>query len=259
MSAYEALAFSYDALTRDIPYEDMLTYMEALLRRHGVQPESVLDLACGTGSMSVLLAKRGYQVLAADRSEEMLSVAWDKAADLEENRPYFICQSMERLRLPYTVDWVVCCLDSLNYVTDPEDCRQAIIRVFQSLAPGGVFLFDVNTPEKLRSLDGQVFLDENEEAYCVWRAEFDGEENLCYYGMDLFQKEGNLWRRSFEEHREYAYSVAQLTGWLKEAGFGTVEVYGDRCFEAPGPGEQRVYIFAKKGGMMAAIRQAGMG
>lgn len=246
MSAYESLAFSYDSLTQDIPYEHMLAYMEALLRRHGVQPQSVLDLACGTGSMSVLLAKRGYQVLAADMSEDMLSMAWEKASELEENRPYFICQRMERLRLPYTVDWVVCCLDSLNYVTNPEDCRQAIVRVFQSLAPGGVFLFDINTPGKLRGLDGQIFLDENEETYCVWRAEFDEEENICYYGMDLFRKEGDLWRRSFEEHREYAYTVEQLTQWLKEAGFGTVEVYGDRSLEGPKPGEQRVYFFAQK-------------
>ena len=114
MSAYESLAGSYDALTWDIPYEKMLAYMEALLQRHGVRPESVLDLACGTGSMSVLLAKRGYRVLAADMSEDMLAMAWEKASELEENLPFFICQRMERLRLPYTVDWVVCCLDSLN-------------------------------------------------------------------------------------------------------------------------------------------------
>lgn len=246
MSAYEALASSYDSLTLDVPYEEMLAYMETLLQRHGVRPRSVLDLACGTGSMAVLLAKRGYQVLAADLSEDMLTMAWEKAADLEENPPYFICQRMERLRLPYTVDWVVCCLDSLNYVANPEDCREAIHRVFASLAPGGVFLFDINTPEKLRSLDGQVFLDENEDTYCVWRAEFDAGENICYYGMDLFQREGDLWRRSFEEHREYAYTVEQLTAWLKEAGFRTVEVYGDRSLEAPRTGEQRVYLWAGK-------------
>ena len=246
MSAYETLALSYDSLTKDIPYEQMLAYMEALLQRHGVRPETVLDLACGTGSMSVLLAKRGYQVLAADLSEDMLAMAWEKAAEMEENRPYFICQPMERLRLPYPVDLVVCCLDSLNYVTDPALCRQAMKRVWENLTPGGALIFDINSPEKLRGLDGQVFLDENEDAYCVWRAEFDREENICYYGMDLFQRQGSLWARSFEEHREYAYSVAQLTEYLKEAGFGIVEVYGDRSFEAPAPDEQRIYFYAQK-------------
>ncbi len=246
MSAYETLAFSYDSLTRDIPYEQMLTYMETLLQRHGIRPETVLDLACGTGSMSVLLAKRGYQVLAADQSEDMLAMAWEKAAELEGSRPYFICQSMEKLQLPYQVDLVVCCLDSLNYVTNPAHCRQALRRVWASLRPGGALIFDINSPEKLRSLDGQVFLDENEDTYCVWRAEFDREENICYYGMDLFQREGGLWARSFEEHREYAYTVEQLTGYLQEAGFARIEVYGDRSFEAPKAGEQRIYFYAQK-------------
>ena len=247
MSAYGALAFSYDSLTQDIPYEQMLTYMEALLQRHGVQPESVLDLACGTGSMSVLLARRGYRVLAADMSEDMLAMAWEKAAELEENLPYFICQRMERLRLPYQVDWVVCCLDSMNYVTNPEHCREALKRVYQHLAPGGALIFDINSEEKLKGLDGQVFLDENEDTYCVWRAEFDREENICYYGMDLFQRDGELWTRAFEEHREYAYSTEQLTAFLREAGFETIEIYGDRSFQAPEAGEQRIYFYAQKG------------
>ncbi len=246
MSAYEALASSYDSLTYDIPYEDMLAYMEAMLLRHDRHPESVLDLACGTGSMSVLLAKKGYRVIASDLSEDMLAMAYEKAMDLE-TPPFFICQPMQRLRLPYTVDWVVCCLDSLNYVTDPTDCRAAFRRVFDALSDGGAFVFDINSEEKLKGLDGQVFLDENEDTYCVWRAEFDQEENICYYGMDIFHREGDLWRRDFEEHREYAYSVEQLTAWLKEAGFETVEVYGDRSFEAPEAGEQRIYFYAQKG------------
>lgn len=247
MSAYEALAFSYDSLTQDIPYEQMLSYMEALLQRHGRHPETVLDLACGTGSMSVLLAQKGYRVLAADLSEDMLAMAWEKAAELEENRPYFICQPMEELQLPEPVDWIVCCLDSMNYVTQPEKCCEAIKRCYQALTPGGVMIFDINSAEKLKGLDGQVFLDENEDTYCVWRAEFDEEENICYYGMDIFQLEGDAWLRSFEEHAEYAYSTEELTQFLRKAGFETVELYGDRRFEAPGAGEQRIYFYAQKG------------
>lgn len=246
MSAYEALAESYDSLTLDIPYEEMLSYMETLLQRHAIQPQSVLDLACGTGSMSVLLAKQGYRVLAADMSEEMLTAACEKMSELEENMPFFICQPMQKLRLPYTVDWVLCCLDSLNYVTDPADVKETFHRVWEALAPGGAFIFDINSEEKLRGLDGQVFLDENEDTYCVWRAEFEEQENICYYGIDLFQREGDLWQRSFEEHREYAYAVPQLTAFLQEAGFRTIEVYGNRTLEAPKAGEQRIYFFAQK-------------
>ena len=245
MSAYESLAFSYDSLTYDIPYEDMLAYMEALLQKHQVRPRTVLDLACGTGSMSVLLAERGYEVLASDLSEDMLAMAYEKSMELERP-PFFFCQPMQELQLPDPVDWVVCCLDSLNYVTDPADCREAFKRVFANLSEGGAFIFDINSEEKLKGLDGQVFLDENEDTYCVWRAEFDREENICYYGMDIFRRRVKVWERSFEEHREYAYSVEQLTAYLKEAGFRTVEIYGDRSFEAPAPGEQRIYFSAQK-------------
>jgi hypothetical protein len=113
----------------------------------------VLDLACGTGSLSVLLAKKGYRVLAADASEDMLAMAWEKASELEQP-PYFICQRMEQLRLPYGVDWVACCLDSLNYLTDPKKLARAIGKVGLFMEPGGVFLFDALTPAHFREIDG---------------------------------------------------------------------------------------------------------
>ncbi len=246
MSAYETLASSYDRLTDDVKYEGMLAYLEELLKAHGKQPQSVLDLACGTGSLSVLLAERGYQVLGADISEDMLAVAYEKTMDMEGNRPYFIHQSMQELRLPYEMDCVMCCLDSLNYLTEPEDCRQAIFRVYEALAPDGCFLFDVNTPEKLRAMDGQVFLDEDDDVYCIWRGSFSEEENLCTYGMDIFQRVGPVWHRSGEEHVEYAYTMEQLRGYLTEAGFKHITVYGDRSMLPPGEGEQRVYFYASK-------------
>ena len=245
MSAYDALAASYDGLTWDVPYEEILAYLQALLKRHGASPKSVLDLACGTGSLAVLLAEAGYRTLAADASEEMLAMAYDKASDLP-HPPFFICQRMEALTLPEPVDWVVCCLDSLNYLTDPRDAAKALGRIYESLTDGGVLTFDINSEEKLRGLDGQIFLDENDESYCVWRAEFDEAERICYYGMDLFQREGKLWRRSFEEHREYAYTVSQLTEFLKAAGFSQIECYGDRQFTPPKEGEQRIYFYAAK-------------
>lgn len=245
MSAYDALAASYDGLTWDVPYEEILAYLQALLKRHGASPKSVLDLACGTGSLALLLAKAGYRTLAADASEEMLAMAYDKASDLPDP-PFFICQRMEALTLPEPVDWVVCCLDSLNYLTDPRDAAKALGRIYESLTDGGVLTFDINSEEKLRGLDGQIFLDENDESYCVWRAEFDESERICYYGMDLFQREGKLWRRSFEEHREYAYTVSQLTEFLKAAGFSQIECYGDRQFTPPKAGEQRIYFYAAK-------------
>lgn len=246
MNAYESLSASYDGLTRDISYTSVLEFLEAILQAAEKKPKTVLDLACGTGSMSLLLAQRGYSVLGADISEEMLTVAAQKGALLEENPPYFICQPMEKLRLPQPVDLVLCLLDSINYLTRPEDCRETFRRVFAALKPGGTFLFDINTPEKLQSMDGQIFLDENEESYCIWRGDFDWEEKLCYYGIDLFQKKGQLWERSFEQHCEYAYTPEQLKDWLLEAGFSQVRCYGDCRMEAPTEGEQRIYFAAYK-------------
>ena len=246
MGAYEALAASYDRLTNDVDYEATVAFYEEILRQEGLHPRTAVDLACGTGSVTAILARKGLQVIGVDMSEEMLTVASQKAGDIHP-APWFICQSLQELKLPRAVDLAVCALDSLDYITEPADCEEAIRRIYKYLNPGGIFIFDVNTPEKLRAMDGQVFLDEDEDVYCVWRGEFDEQTNICSYGMDLFQRRGNLWERSFEEHCEYAYSADQLTGFLKSAGFTHIRVYGDRRLEAPGEGEQRIYIKARKG------------
>ena len=246
MDAYHTLAVSYDRLTNDVDYEATVAFYNEILCREGLRPRTAVDLACGTGSVTVILAGQGLDVTGVDLSEEMLTVAMEKVMHMEKP-PRFICQSLQELRLPRGVDLAVCALDSLDYITDPADCAEAIRRVYKALNPGGIFIFDVNTPEKLRAMDGQVFLDEDDDVYCVWRGEFDEETNICSYGMDLFQRRGNIWERSFEEHREYAYSQEQLTAYLKAAGFSHIEVYADREFAAPGEGEQRIYFKARKG------------
>ena len=246
MDAYKDLAVSYDRLTNDVDYEATVSFYEEILEREGVRPRTAVDLACGTGSVTSILARKGLAVTGVDMSEEMLTVACQKTQDMEKP-PQFVCQLLQELYLPRGVDLAVCALDSLDYILDPTDCREAIRRVYKALNPGGIFIFDVNTPEKLRAMDGQVFLDEDDDVYCGWRGEFDEDTNICSYGMDLFQRLGSVWHRSFEEHREYAYSREQLTGYLKEAGFTHIRVYGDRRFEDPKPGEQRIYFKARKG------------
>ena len=246
MDAYHDLAGSYDRLTNDVDYEAVVAFYNEILRREGVTPRTAVDLACGTGSVALLLARQGLKVTAVDMSEEMLTAAAQKAAG-EANPPVFVHQSLQELKLPRGVDLAVCALDSLDYILDPRDCAEAIRRVYRALNPGGIFIFDVNTPEKLRAMDGQVFLDEDDDVYCVWRGEFDEQTNICSYGMDLFQRCGDMWQRSFEEHQEYAYSQAQLTGFLRQSGFSRIAVYADRCFEDPREGEQRIYFKARKG------------
>ena len=246
MDAYHNLAASYDRLTNDVDYRANVEFYWQLLRREGLVPRTAVDLACGTGSVTYLLAQKGLQVIGVDMSQEMLCMASQKAEEAE-NRPMFVCQKLQELQLSRGVDLAVCALDSMDYITDPEDCREAIRRVYKVLNPGGCFIFDVNTPEKLRAMDGQVFLDEDDDVYCVWRGEFDSETNICTYWMDLFQRRGNTWQRSYEEHREYAYSASQLVSYLKEAGFTGIEVFADRKLSAPSEDEQRIYLKARKG------------
>jgi len=246
MDAYHELAFSYDRLTNDVDYGATVDFYFDILKKEGLSPRTAVDLACGTGSVALLLAQRGLQVTAVDMSWEMLTVAQQKASEANVS-PQFVCQKLQELSLPRGVDLAVCALDSLDYILDPMDCKKAICRVYRALNPGGCFIFDVNTPEKLRAMDGQVFLDEDEDVYCVWRGEFDEQTNICSYGMDLFQRRGDVWHRSFEEHQEYAYCAQQLVDYLRQAGFTSIAVYGDRTFAAPREGEQRIYLKARKG------------
>ena len=162
MEAYRNLAASYDRLTNDVDYKATVEFYMQILAREGVNPRTVVDLACGTGSVTAILAGMGYPVLGVDMSEEMLTEAAMKTMDIEP-MPRFSCQKLQELRLPKAVDLAVCALDSLDYITDPADCAEAIHRVYKALNPGGIFIFDVNTPEKLRAMDGQVFLDEDDD------------------------------------------------------------------------------------------------
>ena len=246
MNAYHALAASYDRLTNDVDYEATVAFYMQILQREGLHPRTAVDLACGTGSVTKILSRLGYDVIGVDMSEEMLTQAFEKVQDME-HPPRFICRKLQELYLPRGVDMAVCALDSLDYITNPADCAEAIRRTYKALNPGGIFIFDVNTPEKLQAMDDQIFLDEDDDVYCIWRGEFDKETNICTYAMDLFQRNGEYWERSYEEHCEYAYSQQQLIGFLKDAGFTHIEVYADRKFEAPGAGEQRMYFKARKG------------
>ena len=241
MSSYEALAGSYDALTGDVGYEKRADYLEKLFQKSHIPVKTVLDLACGTGTMTWILTGRGYELIGVDASEEMLAAAMEKSGSVEGVAPIFLHQSMPKLDLYGTVDAAICCLDSLNYLTNPKDVQRTFARLHLFIAPGGVLIFDINTVEKLAALDGQVFLDETEDTYCVWRPEY--RRGICTYYMDIFQlQEDGSWARDFEMHRERAYTVEELTQWLEEAGFGEIRTYGDRKMRGPAEGEQRIYF-----------------
>ena len=190
MSSYQQLAGAYDELTWDVGYEKRADFLEKLFRRSRIPVHTVLDLACGTGSMTWLLAGRGYELIAVDGSQEMLAAAREKSAPAEVP-PLFLHQSMPRLHLGMEVDAAISTLDALNYLTRTADLRETLRRVYRWLRPGGLFLFDVNTPYKLRRMDGQVYLDETEDSYCVWRTFYAPGRKICTYQVDLFRLNPN--------------------------------------------------------------------
>lgn len=244
MESYTVLAEFYDQLTTDVPYVRWADYLEKQFARHKQPIRSIVELGCGTGTLAAILAGRGYQVTAVDLSPDMLSVAAEKCEGLDVR---LVCQDMSKLSLPMQVDAVICCLDSLNYVTRPAQVQSTFRRVFRALKPGGLFLFDVKTPFALEGADGQVYIDENEEVYCVWRGEYDTRRRICGYGIDLFalQDDGSWWRDG-EYHEEYAYTMEELSEWLGATGFTRVKQYGNLRLSAPKEEEERVFFAARK-------------
>ena len=248
MNSYGFLAGCYDEFTTDVDYAAWAEYIQRHFERAGLPGSTVLDLACGTGSLTRELSLRGYEMIGVDLSPDMLAQAAEKNRDAEGIAPIFLCQSMDQLDLYGTIDACVCCLDSINYVTDPKKLRRAFQRVHLFLRPGGLFLFDVNTPAKLEGLDGQVFLDETEDAYCVWRAEYSRRRRVCSYFMDIFrlEEESGLWERGEELHEERAYTPEELTSYLRDAGFTQIKQYGNLKHRPPKPGEDRIFFTARK-------------
>lgn len=244
MESYTVLAEFYDQLTTDVPYQRWADYIERHFARHKAPIRTVVELGCGTGTLAAILAGRGYPMIAVDLSPDMLSVAAEKCEGLDVQ---LVCQDMSRLALPTQVDAVICCLDSLNYVTRPAQVQRTFRRVFEALKPGGLFLFDVKTPRALEGADGQLYLDENEEVFCVWRGDYDKRRRICGYGIDLFvlQEDGS-WYRDGEYHEEYAYTMEELSLWLADAGFTNIKQFGNLRLSAPRAEEERVFFTARK-------------
>lgn len=243
MNAYGPLAFWYDRLTLDIPYEAFVDFYEKEFSADGGEFKILLDLCCGTGTLTWLLAERGYEMIAADASPDMLMQAASKAAEVSVP-PLFLCQDASALDLYGTVDAAVCSLDGMNYIPESE-LPEVFHRLHLFVRPGGLLIFDIKTPEWFRSVDGSVSVDETEDMLCLWRAEFDTEENAICYGMDIFSKSGSLWRRDCEEHIEYAHSPERLAELLEIAGFENVRL----CCDCPQSDGGRLFITAKRNGV----------
>ncbi len=247
-TGYTALASCYDSMTPDVNYSRYAETLLKLTKKYGCDPSIVLDLACGTGSLSFELASRGLEVIGVDSSYDMLSQATMKNTD-EENPVLFLCQSMEDLDLYGTVSAVYCCLDSVNHLSGVNALNKAFSKVGLFLEPGGIFIFDVITRERMERLSGQAFVREAEGVFCTYRYLFDPRTSRQHVDLDIFtaNRQG-LYRREAETVTETAFSLEELDAALARGGMDRVGLHGEFALRAPREGEERITVVAKRNG-----------
>ena len=244
---YNAFAAFYDSLTGNVSYGERAAYFDQIIKQYQEGPGLLLDLASGTGSLSLELAALGYDVIGVDGSADMLSVALQKAAQ-QEQEVLFLCQDMTRLDLYGTIDVAVCALDSINHLTDPRRVQRVFSKVSLFLNLGGLFLFDVNSPYKHRQVLGNnTFVYDEEKVFCVWQNALEEETDTVTIRLDFFEKEEDgSYQRSGEEFRERAYSREELDRMLDAAGFQVEAIYQGDTFDPPTATSERLVYVARK-------------
>lgn len=244
--SYSYFAEYYDALMQPVHYGARAEYVLELLKRYHHLPGLTLDLACGTGSFTLELKKRGVDIYGVDMSPQMLAQAQQKAFEQGENI-LFLCQKMQNIDLYGTVDTVVCTLDSLNHLINPEDLQSTFQRVALFLNPGGYFVFDMNTMYKHREvLANHTFVYDLDDIYCVWQNRLDPGKCLTYITLDLFAKEEQGYQRYCEEFSERGYALSEVKQMLQIAGLTFVDVFDDCTFLPLVETSERMILVARK-------------
>ena len=286
MEAYSSFAEVYDLFQDNIPYEEWCEYLAGLLEEYGVRDGIVLDLGCGTGTVTELLAERGYDMIGVDNAEEMLGIAMRKkaarivakeealaagvdddamaqgqnkddaqadVADLDRDRRdsiLYLCQDMREFELYGTVAAAVSICDSMNYITDLEDLTQVFRLVNNYLDPNGVFIFDMNTPYKYEELlADNTFAEVREESSFIWENYYDEEERINEYALTLFIRETpDVYRRYTETHYQRAYTLDEVRAAAEEAGLIWVTAYEAFTKEPVREDSERIYIVLREHG-----------
>lgn len=244
--AYGVFAEFYDKLTGNVHYKERADYLLEICKKWGHYTGITLDLACGTGTLTLELKRRGVDVYGIDGSQEMLSEASMKAFE-EDLDVLFLCQKMQSIDLYGTIDTCFCTLDSINHLIKAEDVKKTFQKVSLFMNKGGLFVFDVNTVYKHREvLKDNVFVFDTDEVYCVWQ-NTPVDEYVEEISLDFFIPDPKgRYIRERECFRERAYETDELRGMLIDAGFKLNAVYGDMSFESPKDKEQRLYFVSEK-------------
>ena len=266
MEAYTDFAMVYDTFMDETPYEQWCEFLIELFQKYGAQKDdtrqensavmdnlrqernTVLDLGCGTGTLTELLARRGYDMIGIDLSEEMLRIAVDKR-EKSGLAILYLCQDMRELELYGTVGAVVSVCDSVNYLLEEDDVVQTFRLVNNYLYPEGLFIFDFNTIYKYAEVIGDATIAEDrEECSFIWENTYYEEERINEYDLSIFvREEGDRYRKFQETHLQRGYSLKEMRGMVEAAGLLFVDAIDADTHEEPGQESERIYIVARKG------------
>ncbi|MFZ5967965.1 MAG: class I SAM-dependent DNA methyltransferase [Bacillota bacterium] len=246
MNAYSGFAYVYDLLMKDVDYERWVDYIEEIFHRYDFKPCNIAELACGTGNITNELAKRGYNLLGIDISEDMLSVAQQKAMDIGVYVIY-MNQDMRRLEIPHDLDAILCICDGINYITDDRDLLKLFQSVHMHLKNKGLFLFDISTYYKLsRILGKNTFAENHKDVSYIWENYFDEKRNICDFDLTIFMKEGKLYRKYEESHSQRAYQETEILSLLERTGFRQVQMHDEFSFDKPKENSERIHFVCQK-------------
>ncbi len=249
MEAYEGFAEVYDLFMDNIPYEDWCSYVSGLLKEYKINDGLILDLGCGTGSLTELLAERGYDMIGVDNSEDMLQIAMEKRAESGKDILY-LKQDMREFELYGTVRAVISICDCMNYILEYEDLTNVFRLVNNYLDPGGIFIFDMNTAYKYETVMGDsTIAEDREECSFIWDNYYDKETGVNEYGLSLFiRQQDDLYRKYTEYHYQKSYTLSQVKSAIAESGMEFVAAYDAFTREPVKETSERIYVIAREHG-----------
>lgn len=248
MNQYTVLAAFYDKLNADLDYNAIRNFIQSILNEHNLPKNAqLLDLACGTGKLTNLFAKDGYDMIGTDLSPDMLCEAQNASMEVGVF-PLYLCQDMRELDLYGTVDAAFCCLDSLNYLPEENDLAKVFARLKHFIVPDGLFIFDVNTAYRFQSVYGNnTYVYDEDDVYCVWQNFFDEESRTCDFDLTFFVKDKkNTYRRMEENQRERYFSPESIESAFTQNGFSLVAAYGSLSKTAPTDTDEKCYYVVKR-------------
>lgn len=245
---YDLLAPFYDEINSELNYSDWADFIEKIIEREYGQgkPELILDLGSGTGKMTVELARRGFDMTGVDRSAEMLNIAREAAAS-EGLDILWLCQDITEFELYGTVDVAVCCLDTLNHLTDKKSLYKCLSLVHNYVIPDGLFIFDVNGKRKFETVySDMTYTMEEEGGVCIWQNDYNEKTKLCDFYITLFKEESDGRYRRFDDlETERMYTVREIKNALAKCGFEFVGAYSDYEFNEASDLSERIYFVAR--------------